>query len=74
VPIKIIALKANRYLYNGKFTEFARVSTVVGSIGNKSVALQALDFVIENMNSMMIETRLTLTRPEEKPAQMNAGK
>jgi hypothetical protein len=38
------------------------------------VALQALDLVIEKMNSMMIETRLTLTRPEEKPAQMNAGK
>lgn len=60
VPIKIIELKNNKYLYNGKFTEFASDSTMLGSIGNKSVSLTALDKVIEKMNAV-IKVRLPIT-------------
>lgn len=60
VPIKIIDLKNNKYLYNGKFTEFASASTMMGSIGNKSVSLSALDKVIEKMNAV-IKVRLPIT-------------
>lgn len=73
VPVKIIDLKGNKYLYNGKFTEFARDSSMIGGIGNKSVSLKALDLVIEKMNPV-VATRLPLTRPEEKPDEKNAVK
>lgn len=60
VPIKIIDLKNNKYLYNGKFTEFASDSSMIGGIGNKSVSLIALDKVIEKMNAV-IKVRLPIT-------------
>lgn len=66
VPVKIIDLKGNKYLYNGKFTEFASDSSMIGAPGNKSVSLKALDLVIEKMNPV-VSTRLPLTRPEGKP-------
>lgn len=65
VPVKIIDLKSNKYLYNGKFTEFARDSSFIGGVGNKSVSLKALDLVIEKMNPV-ISARLPMTRPEPK--------
>ena len=58
VPVKIIGLKENKYLYNGKFTEFSRDSTSFGMVGNKSVALAALDKVIEKMNPLILERLL----------------
>ncbi|CAK7008678.1 hypothetical protein [Phascolarctobacterium sp.] len=61
VPFKIIDIKNNKYLYNGKFTEVAKDSSMVGGIGNKSVALKALDKVSEEM-SAIIDVRL----PKEK--------
>jgi len=60
VPIKIIDLKNNKYLYNGKFTEFASDSSMIGGIGNKSVSLTALDKVIEKMNAVL-KVRLPIT-------------
>lgn len=47
VPFKIIDIKNNRYLYNGKFTEIAKDSSMLGDIGNKSVAVKALTAVKE---------------------------
>lgn len=66
VPIKIIDLKNNRYLYNGKFTEYASDSTMIGAIGNKSVSMKALDKVIEKMNAV-ISVRLPAERLEAAP-------
>ena len=40
VPLKIIDLVNGKYLYNGKFTEKASDSTMIGGIGNKSVAMK----------------------------------
>jgi hypothetical protein len=59
VPIKIIDIKNNKYLYNGKFTEKMSDSSMIGGIGNKSVSLSALDKVIFKMNAV-IQTRLPL--------------
>ena len=61
VPVKIIDLVNNRYLYNGKFTEKASDSTMIGGIGNKSVALKALDKINQQMSSV-IEVRLPAAR------------
>lgn len=62
MPLKIISVKDNKYLYNGKFVEFATDSTWVGTIGNKSVSLKALDKTIEKVNtvisSSLLETKL----------------
>lgn len=63
VPLKVIDLGGNRYLYNGKFTEKASDSTFIGGIGNKSVALKALQ-------KINIQLRATLAErlPKVKPA------
>lgn len=61
IPVKIIDLKTGKYLYNGKFTEFASDSTMLGMVGNKSVSLKALDKVIEKINPV-IKVRLPMTR------------
>ena len=53
VPIKIIDLKENRYIYNGKFTELAKDSSAIGGIGNKSVALKALRSTLDKMNDVV---------------------
>jgi hypothetical protein len=57
MPVKIIDLVNNRYLYNGKFTEKASDSTMIGGIGNKSVALKALAKIDQQIASV-IEVRL----------------
>ena len=53
MPIKIIDVKKNVYLYNGKFTELAKDSSAIGGIGNKSVAIKALDNTLDKMNSVI---------------------
>ena len=53
MPIKIIDVKRNVYLYNGKFTELAKDSSAIGGIGNKSVAIKALDNTLDKMNSVI---------------------
>lgn len=45
VPFKIFDVKSGKYIYNGKFTELAKDSSVIGDVGNKSVALKALETV-----------------------------
>ena len=57
VPIKIIDVKENRYIYNGKFTEIAKDSSAIGGVGNKSVALKALRSTLDKMNSV-VTTRM----------------
>ena len=61
VPFKIIDIKNNRYLYNGKFTEIAKDSSMLGDIGNKSVAVKALTAVKEKIASV-IDVRLPKTK------------
>lgn len=55
VPFKMIDAKADRYLYNGKFVEKQGSSTPIGSVGNKSVALKALNKVNESINKVVAE-------------------
>lgn len=62
VPFKIIDVVNGRYLYNGKFTEKASGSTMVGLIGNKSISLKALNAVNTQVSSV-VETRLPQTKP-----------
>ena len=69
VPLKIIDLINGKYLYNGKFTEKASDSTMIGGIGNKSVAMKALNKINEQITSVLI-ARL----PEEKPVAVAADK
>ena len=69
VPLKIIDLVNGKYLYNGKFTEKASDSTMIGGIGNKSVAMKALNKINEQITSV-----LTVRLPEENPVAVVAGK
>ncbi|MDO4922339.1 MAG: hypothetical protein Q4E64_11020 [Phascolarctobacterium sp.] len=61
VPFKMIDLVNNKYLYVGKYTEKASDSTMIGGIGNKSVALKALNTVGQKI-AAVIDVRL----PKEK--------
>lgn len=63
VPFKMIDLVNNKYLYVGKYTEKASDSTMIGGIGNKSVALKALNTVGQKI-AAVIDVRL----PKEKAA------
>lgn len=63
VPFKMIDLVNNKYLYVGKYTEKASDSTMIGGIGNKSVALKALNNVGQKI-AAVIDVRL----PKEKAA------
>ena len=63
VPFKIINLKTGRYIYTGKFTEKASDSSMIGGIGNKSVALQALGSAGEKILGV-IQARLPKTKAE----------
>ena len=55
VPFKLINVKADRYLYNGKFVEQQSDSTPIGSVGNKSVALKALKKVNKQITKVVTE-------------------
>ena len=55
VPFKLIDVKADRYLYNGKFVELQSDSTPIGSVGNKSVALKALGKVNKQIDKIITE-------------------
>lgn len=57
VPFKIFDVKSGKDIYNGKFTELAKDSSVIGDVGNKSVALKALDSVNAKI-SEVIASRL----------------
>ncbi len=68
VPFKIIDVKNNRYLYNGKFTEIAKDSSMLGDIGNKSVSIKAIEKVNDKVASV-IDVRLPKEKVEvTKPA------
>lgn len=55
VPFKMIDVVNNKYLYNGKFTEKASDSSAIGGIGNKSVAMKALDKINGQINATIAE-------------------
>ena len=59
VPFKLIDVKGDRYLYNGKFVEQQSDSTWVGSVGNKSVAIESLQKVNKGINKVINEKMLT---------------
>lgn len=61
VPLKIIDLTNKKYLYNGKFTEKASASTVFGGLGNKSVALKAIEKINKEIEQVL-STRLPLNK------------
>lgn len=54
IPVKIIDLKNNKYLYNGKFTEQADNSAVVGGVGTKAAVLKAMDQILVKTDEMLI--------------------
>ena len=65
IPFKMIDLVSGKYLYVGKFAEKASDSTAIGGIGNKSVAIKALDNVGQKIASI-IDVRLPKTKAEVK--------
>ncbi|MDR7866416.1 MAG: hypothetical protein RIN56_06310 [Sporomusaceae bacterium] len=46
VPMKILDVKAGKYLYTGKFTEHADNSAVIGGVGTKGAVMAALELIL----------------------------
>ena len=65
VVLKMIDVVNEKYLYNGKFIVKASDSTTDGFIGNKSVALMALDSTLIQVGEV-ISYRLPLDPPKRK--------
>ncbi len=65
IPFKMINLISGKYLYVDKFAVKASDSTVIGGIGNKSVAIKALDNVGQKIASI-IDVRLPKVKAEAK--------
>lgn len=61
VPFKIIDVVNNKYLYNGKFVEKGEDSTTIGGLGNKGVALKAMEKANQQMG-IVLEARLPETK------------
>ena len=61
----VIDLAGNKYIYNGKFSEKQSDSVIVGGIGNKSVALEAIDKVNKKITAILVE-RLPKTKQAPK--------
>lgn len=61
VPFKIIDLVNNKYIYVGEFTEKASDSSMIGGIGNKSVALKAVGNIGQKIESV-IDVRVPKTK------------
>ena len=53
VPFKVIDLVNGKYLYNGKFSEKASDSTAFGGLGNKAIALKALDKINQQIATVL---------------------
>ena len=55
IPFRIIDVARNKYLYKGKFTEKGTNSTMLGGIGSKDAALQAMNQANKKIQAVMAE-------------------
>jgi hypothetical protein len=53
VPFKVIDLATGKYLYNGKFSEKSSESTAFGGLGNKSIALKAIERINQQIATVL---------------------
>jgi len=53
IPVKILDIKNNKYLYNGKFTDQADNSTMFGGVGTKAAVLSAMDLVLVKTDEIL---------------------
>ena len=54
VPVKILDVKARKYIYNGKFTEQADNSAVIGGVGTKGAVMGALDSIFAKTDEVLV--------------------
>lgn len=61
VPFKVIDLVTGKYLYNGKFSEKASESTAFGGLGNKAIALKAIEKINQQI-AAVLSSRLSASK------------
>lgn len=54
IPVKIIDIKNNKYLYNGKFTEQADNSSMLGGVGTKVAVVTAMDKIFAKSDEILL--------------------
>ncbi|MDR3563031.1 MAG: hypothetical protein P4N59_16595 [Negativicutes bacterium] len=53
IPVKILDIKNNKYLYNGKFTEQADNSSMLGGVGTKAAVIKAMDQILVKTDEIL---------------------
>ena len=53
IPVKLVDIKNNKYLYNGKFIEQADNSAVIGNVGTKAGVLKAMDQIFAKTDEVL---------------------
>lgn len=53
IPVKIIDIRNNKYLYNGKFTEQADNSSMLGGVGTKAAVIKAMDQIFVKTDEIL---------------------
>ena len=54
VPVKILNVRAGKYIYSGKFTEHADNSAVIGGVGTKGAVLGALELILAKTDEVLV--------------------
>ncbi len=54
IPVKLIDVKGGKYIYNGKFTEQADNSTVIGNVGTKAAVMKAMDRIFVKTDELLV--------------------
>ncbi len=53
IPVKLIDVKGGKYIYNGKYTEQADNSAVIGDVGTKAAVLKAMDKIFVKTDQLL---------------------
>jgi hypothetical protein len=53
IPVKLIDVKSGKYIYNGKYTEQADNSAVIGDVGTKAAVLKAMDKIFVKTDQLL---------------------
>ncbi|MDR7866417.1 MAG: hypothetical protein RIN56_06315 [Sporomusaceae bacterium] len=65
IPVKLIDVKGGKYIYNGKFTEQADNSAVIGGVGTKAAVMKAMDKIFVKTDELLV-TRMPMPAPATK--------
>lgn len=67
VPVKVIDRNTGLYLYNGKFVEEGKSSSMIGPVGNKSVIMKSLEQFFVKFDQTIPDKLAKVKRMDKAP-------